>query len=133
MRRLIPFLLMTLLLPLGCATRQYDRNTLSAGAQVAINKNVEQAQGRREALQLADVQARDKLMFEVLRMKLADGRSLEEAAVKDPYVQAIVQDAVRAGHVDSDREITDDHVKLTVRMELGVIQDLIQRYPKMNR
>src|SRR5262245_35218122 len=84
----------------GCATRQYSRNAFMADgeAPIVVTKTVAAGQARREAVQLAQVRARDQLMFQILKMKLADGRSVEEVAVKDPYVQAVAQDAVRGGH-----------------------------------
>jgi hypothetical protein len=131
--RFLPLLLISLIFFPACATRQYARNSLSGSGRALIDKKLPPAQARREAIQIAEVRARDQLMLQVLKMKMADGRTLEEAAIKDPYVQGTVQDAVRAGHVESDRKVTSEEVQLAVRMEMGPIQKLLRDYPKMGR
>ena len=118
----------------GCALRQYDRNALSADGEAKIDKKLPAAQGRREAIQLAELKARDQLMKDILNKTMSDGRTVEAAAVKDAYVQAVIQDFVRASHeMPQSREVSEDKIKLTMYMDAATVNDFLRDYPKKIR
>lgn len=73
--------------------------------------------------------ARDEVLSQALQMRFANGVSLGEAALKDPFIRAKLYDTVRAARI-TDKTLTDDtFLSVTVRLELEPIYEILENYP----
>ena len=95
-----------------------------------MNQSSPRDQARREALALAEFQARNQIREKLYQLRLSDGRALGDLAAIDPFVRAVVQDNLRAARIE-DRTVTDAGlVSVTVKMDLSPLYQLIAEYPR---
>lgn len=113
----------------GCGfTARQKAPAFSSTAMAQMSPALPTDQARREAISRAETKARDQIMLQVRQLRLADGRSLEDLAVIDPFVRAMVQDAVRNAH-QIDRTVSDQGVvTVTLSMDQAPLLKLIETY-----
>src|ERR1044072_7645984 len=95
------------LLTLACATPGPDVKTLSATIFRTPSPLLSRDEGRRLGLQDAEVEARRQIRSRVFERHLNDGRTLEDLAVVDPFVRAVIDDTVAAAQI-TDRTFSKD-------------------------
>lgn len=112
----------------GCAHLRTQAPAYSATATANMKATLPPDQARREAVARAEVQARDQILLQAGQMRLNDGRTLEDVAIVDPYVRAVLQDTVRAAQVANRTVSSDGQITVTMRLEQKPLQQLIQSY-----
>lgn len=117
-----------LLLAGGCATIGRGKPAYTATATAKMDPNLQAAVARREAIQMAEVRARDQIMLQALQMTTPDGRTLEQLAVEEPFVQAMLLDTIRVARV-SDRIVSPEgQVSVTVSLDEAPLQKILTEF-----
>ena len=112
----------------GCALRQGAAPAFTGSATTAVNPQLPPAEARPDANARAETQARDQIMLQASKMRLPDGRTLEDVAVTDTAVRGQLYDTVRDAHVIV-RNVTEEGV-VTVKLSLeqSGVQQIIDGY-----
>jgi hypothetical protein len=112
---------------LGCASTG-PGPTYSSTASIRINPVAPPSEGRRTAIDSAEREARAQLLTEAYNLRMNDGRTLDDLAIVDPFVRAVIEDTVRRAKI-SDRTISEEGVvTLTLSMDLAPLHKLILEY-----
>jgi hypothetical protein len=134
--RSMTWLLATALLGLavaaGCATggsNDVGEAFYAGGGSARVNPILPRDQARIKALEMAELQARDRVREKVLHARLADGRVVGDMAAADPFARAVVMDAVRAAPI-KERVFTEDvGASITVKLEFAPIRKMLSEKP----
>lgn len=104
--------------------------TFSATGYTIMDPNRPFTEARAVALHDAEVNARDNLKHVVMNLTVEDGRTLAELSVIDPFVKALIHDAIRTARI-SDRTISaDGNVTVTVQMRKAPLDRMLAEYPR---
>ena len=127
------FILLTssfLLLAVGCASSRPQGPVYSATSLVRLDSTVPAGEAKRRAIATARAQVRQQLMTWAYQLRINDGRTLEDLAVVDPFVRAVVDDTIRRANI-VDQALDDDGVlTLTIAMDLAPLYKLVADYDK---
>lgn len=129
MKKFFVTLLGLVAIALACA-RPSDGPFYSATAFAAIKPGASFTEGKLAAIREAEKKARDQILLEALQLRFAGGQTLDNAAVRDPFIRAKVYDTIRTAKI-ADQTIDDKGttVTVTVRLDLRPLQQILERYP----
>lgn len=114
----------------GCALRQGAAPAFTGSATTTINAQLPPNEARPDANARAETLARDQIMLQASKMKLADGRTLEDVAAIDMAVRGQLYDTVRDAHV-TERAVSEEGVvSVKLNLEKATVQRIIDQYQK---
>lgn len=113
-------------LGLGSCTRPEPGPWFSATQQAVIPDDPTLTRNRIAAVRDAERRARDQILSQVMSHRFANGITLEDAVVADPFLRAKVYDTIRAAKL-ADQTVQPDTniVTVTVQLDMGPVQAIL--------